>query len=174
MLFDTSLLNDDTLNAIHKTLAERNAQINGVGGELLGKELSDEWQKRYPGTLPPHLAGKEKPACYRGPGANKPVMLPGVDPAQDPSGQVKAAEPRTISAIAKEIGADWSKAKGGVYYAAKPYLDAMLGVEKLSDTYGQDSAESLVRYFLGNAGRWRGEVAKRVKAELNAMLKARA
>ena len=29
-----------------------------------------------------------------------------------------------------------------------------------------DSGRSIVRYFLGNAGTWRGDVAKAIKAEL--------
>ena len=29
-----------------------------------------------------------------------------------------------------------------------------------------DSGRSIVRYFLGNAGAWRGDVAKAIKAEL--------
>lgn len=40
----------------------------------------------------------------------------------------------------------------------------------LSDHYGSDSAESLIRYFLANAGTWRGETARRVKKELRAIL----
>ena len=35
----------------------------------------------------------------------------------------------------------------------------------------QDSGRSVVAYFLANAGTWRGEVARRVKKELNAMIK---
>jgi len=34
-----------------------------------------------------------------------------------------------------------------------------------------DSGDSIVRYFLSNASTWRGETARRVKKELNAMLK---
>jgi hypothetical protein len=36
---------------------------------------------------------------------------------------------------------------------------------------GFDSARSVVLYFLSNASSWRGDVAKRVKAELKAHLK---
>lgn len=87
---------------------------------------------------------------------------------------------RTLSAIAREIKADWrpSKAviakglKGGVYFGAVPYLDAMATMGKVTDSYGYDSGESVVLYFLANAQSWRGEVAKRVKAELKAMLKS--
>ena len=33
-----------------------------------------------------------------------------------------------------------------------------------------NSAESVVQYFLANAGTWRGDDAKRIKAELKSML----
>jgi len=159
---DFTGLNDDTLNALHQVLAERGASRNGDGGELMGIALSQEWQRRYPGTLPPHLANKIKPSCYRGPGA---------DPAHDPSGQAATQTPRSLNAIAREISDNWGAQKNGIHYTALPYVQAMLGVAKLSDSYGQDSAESIVRYFLNNAKSWRGDVAKRVKAELNNMLK---
>jgi len=34
-----------------------------------------------------------------------------------------------------------------------------------------DSGKSIVSYFLANAGQWRGEVAKEVKAELKRRVK---
>lgn len=74
---------------------------------------------------------------------------------------------RTISQIAREIRRDWG---AKVHYSAKPYLDAMMGLESISDAYGLDSGRSVVAYFLGNAGTYRGETARRVKAELKAML----
>jgi len=49
-------------------------------------------------------------------------------------------------------------------------LEAMLGLETIDSKYGCDDARSIVIYFLGNAGAWRGDVAKRVKAELKNML----
>jgi hypothetical protein len=75
-------------------------------------------------------------------------------------------EPRTISEIAREITADWRKP----YFGAVPYLDAMRWVNRPTDRYGMDTADSIVRYFLANASTWRGETARRVKAELKAML----
>jgi hypothetical protein len=36
-----------------------------------------------------------------------------------------------------------------------------------------DSGRSIVAYFLSNASTWRGETAKRIKLELNKMLKSR-
>ena len=51
-----------------------------------------------------------------------------------------------------------------------PYVRSLDGIK---DSYGYDSAASIVRYFLSNASSWRGDVAKRVKAELKAMLAAK-
>ena len=50
-------------------------------------------------------------------------------------------------------------------------LGVAISLEKITDNYYLDSAESVVRYFLANAGTWRGEVARRIKAELKEMLK---
>lgn len=80
------------------------------------------------------------------------------------------AEPtgRTLAAITREIRADWKN----VYFGAVPYLQAMASLCGMSDKYGEDSAKSVVLYFLSNATTWRGETARRVKKELNAMCKA--
>lgn len=73
---------------------------------------------------------------------------------------------RPLYEIAREIRQDWRP----VNYAAKPYLDAMTSLRSIRDDYGMDSGTSIVAYFLANASTWRGEVAKRVKAELKALL----
>lgn len=73
---------------------------------------------------------------------------------------------RTISAIAQEIKQVWAKPN----YAAVPYLDAMLCVEKPTDMYYADSARNIVLYFLSNASSFRGDDAKRIKAELKKMV----
>lgn len=75
---------------------------------------------------------------------------------------------RELFEIASEIKADWG---AKVYFGAKPYLDAMSCLRTVDDTYGEDSAKMIVAYFLSNASTWRGETAKRVKKELNAMIK---
>ena len=67
-----------------------------------------------------------------------------------------------LSQIARLIRQDWKK----VNYAAKPYLDAMLQLDSVDDAYGYDSGKGIVRYFLGNAGTWRGDIAKAIKVEL--------
>ena len=74
---------------------------------------------------------------------------------------------RALSTIASEIRRDWQKP----YFGAVPYLQAMSTLNDMSQPYGYDDAESIVRYFLSNATSWRGDTARRVKAELKDMLK---
>lgn len=76
---------------------------------------------------------------------------------------------RSLASIAREIRLTWPK----VYFGAVPYLEAMAQLERITDMYFQDSAESIVLYFLSNASTWRGPDAKRIKLELRAMLKGR-
>lgn len=76
------------------------------------------------------------------------------------------ASVRPLFVIAREIQASWGKPN----YAAIPYLDAMLSLSDIRESYGYDSADSIVRYFLSNATTWRGEDARRLKAELKGML----
>ena len=78
---------------------------------------------------------------------------------------------RPIYQIAADIKTEWSKVGKGVNFAAKPYLDAMLTLDKITDHYMFDSADSIVRYFLCNASSFRGNRAKELKAELKALLK---
>jgi hypothetical protein len=80
-----------------------------------------------------------------------------------------ATASRPIHVIAREIRADWSKIGKGVNYAAKPYLDAMDALDKITDDYYADTAHTVVIYFLSNATSYRGETAKRLKAELKAL-----
>lgn len=74
---------------------------------------------------------------------------------------------RPIYVIAADIRKTWPK----VYFGAVPYLDAMASLSSITDMFGYDSADSIVRYFLSNASTWRGEDARRIKAELKGMLK---
>lgn len=75
-------------------------------------------------------------------------------------------EKRSIRSIALDIQSDWSK----VNYAARPYLDAMLELNSINDKYYEDSAKSVILYFLSNASSFRGERAKVLKAELKALV----
>lgn len=72
---------------------------------------------------------------------------------------------RPIYEIAQEIKSDWNP----VNYAAAPYLDAMMSLSSINDSYYADDAKSVVLYFLSNARSWKGDVARRIKAELKAL-----
>lgn len=72
---------------------------------------------------------------------------------------------RPLHMIAEEILKDWKKP----YFGAVPYLEAMLSLNTMSDMYFMDNADSVVIYFLGNAQTWKGDTARRVKAELKKM-----
>jgi len=74
---------------------------------------------------------------------------------------------RLLAIIADEIRQDWKN----VWFGAEPYLTAMETMNSINEAYGLDSGTSIVAYFLGNANTWRGPVARRVKKELNEMLK---
>jgi len=69
---------------------------------------------------------------------------------------------RPIYKIAQDIRKDWKK----VYFGAVPYLNALSQLNTADDSYWDDSAKSIIIYFLGNATTWRGPVAKEIKAEL--------
>lgn len=77
---------------------------------------------------------------------------------------------RKLYEIAADIRRNWAR----VYFGAEPYLDAMHHMGSINDSYGEDSGKMIVGYFLCNANGWRGPEARRIKLELNAMLKARA
>lgn len=74
---------------------------------------------------------------------------------------------RPIYEIANDIGYHWKN----VNYAARPYLDAMYSINDINEMYYNDTAKSVVLYFLANARAFRGEDAKRIKAELKEMAK---
>lgn len=90
-----------------------------------------------------------------------------------------AALTRPLDEIAREIQADWASCTPGTYdpltgisvgqHPAHPYLITMFrlhGVTDLSTPYFEDKAAYVVSYFLSNATGWRGETARRIKAEL--------
>lgn len=76
---------------------------------------------------------------------------------------------RTFAEIAREIKQTWKN----VYFGAKPYLQAMATINSSDKNapYMLETAEDIVIYFLANATYWRGEDAKRIKAELKSMIK---
>ena len=73
---------------------------------------------------------------------------------------------RPIYAIAEDIERHWVK----VSPYAKPYLDALHCVGRITDKYFSDDARSVVLYFLSNASSFRGPEAKALKLELKALL----
>ena len=83
------------------------------------------------------------------------------------AGLHKKPNHRPLYIIAGEIMENWQRP----YFGATPYLRAMYQLNSIDDMYGLDTADSIVRYFLSNAQTWRGEEARRIKAELKAMLK---
>ena len=74
---------------------------------------------------------------------------------------------RNLSEIAREIRADWKKVSP---YAA-PYLSAMARLDSVVQKYGVDEGRAVVCYFLANCSSWKGEVARRIKKELNQIVK---
>lgn len=79
---------------------------------------------------------------------------------------MQTTESTPLYTIARKIRADWKN----VNYAARPYLEAMASLSSVNDSYGFDNGRSIIRYFLCNAGTWRGPVAKEVKSLLKSML----
>lgn len=73
---------------------------------------------------------------------------------------------RTLSMIARNIQRSWKP----VHPWAAPYVNAMLSLRSIDDSYGEDSARYIVIRFLGNATMWKGPEARSIKAELRAML----
>ena len=73
---------------------------------------------------------------------------------------------RPLFAIAHDIKRYWPN----VNYAAKPYLDTMSKMNSVNDKFYADDGRTVVLYFLANAQSFRGEDAKRIKAELKRMV----
>ena len=77
---------------------------------------------------------------------------------------------RSLNTIAGEIYQNWNARNSGTVLSpyAKPYLEAMSSLDSINDNYMLDSGRSIVAYCLG-----KGEKAREIKKELNAMLKSR-
>lgn len=73
---------------------------------------------------------------------------------------------RPIRVIAYDISQHWQN----VNYAAKPYLQAMREIDDIKGMFYADTNRDIVLRFLSNARTWRGADAKRIKAELKALL----
>jgi hypothetical protein len=74
---------------------------------------------------------------------------------------------RPLNEIAAEIAADWTARHG----AAQPYIDAMRELRTADQRSGIETGSDMIQGFLINAQTWRGEVARRVKLELKAILR---
>jgi hypothetical protein len=74
---------------------------------------------------------------------------------------------RPLSQIAIEIAVDWTAIHG----AAQPYIDAMNELRLATDRFGLETGSDMIQGFLNNAQTWRGEVARRIKGELQAILR---
>lgn len=86
--------------------------------------------------------------------------------------------PRPLNKIAADILTEWGpKARSlsapPYMQFCLPYVDAMLELQSITDTYGLDDAEGIVLRFLTNAASWRGDKARQIKSELNAHLEER-
>ncbi len=85
---------------------------------------------------------------------------------------------RAFSDVANEVFILWRKKYGNnkfpvSFIGAVPYLQAMLSCSTTDKNalYGCETLETVVLYFLANVTSWRGEDAKRIKAELKEMIK---
>lgn len=92
------------------------------------------------------------------------------------------ANARPINIIIAEMVADMKKIcrnqKTPTTYRKKfvyavPYIDALSCLSEPNENYGYDNGYGLIAYLVGNLGSYRGETAKRLKKELNDILKSR-
>jgi hypothetical protein len=74
---------------------------------------------------------------------------------------------RSLASIAAEIRTSWAEP----HFTAVPYIEALAHMSKVTDRYGREDGDRMVLCFLNEAVRWRGETARRIKAELRQMLK---
>jgi len=102
---------------------------------------------------------------------------PASEDKQSPSVDVDERTARTIkegglSDIARLIEKDHRNSQKNLPFGAKPYVDALKYLDHVGQNYGADSGKSIVAYALSNLTSWKGPVARAVKAELKARLKA--
>ena len=98
----------------------------------------------------------------------------------NPTGRVVSETPLTLPdlkalSISQIAGLVYDDKKNWVgkriHPTAAPYLDAMLDLQSVNESYGHDSGRCMALYFVCNAAQWRGPLAKAVKAELKARCK---
>ncbi len=76
---------------------------------------------------------------------------------------------RKINIVASEIAVIWGD---NISPYALPYLEAMLYLESINDSFGYEPAREIIQYFLMNAGGFRGPDARRLKNELKVILRS--
>lgn len=74
---------------------------------------------------------------------------------------------RPLCNIAQDIIEDWDN----INEYAKPYINAMLSLEPNEENYGQDSAASIISYFLANSTSYITSKSDKYKDELRNLLK---
>lgn len=85
--------------------------------------------------------------------------------------------PRPVNIVAAEIDAAFREIRRNLNPVPSwvnhclPYVSAMLELKSFSQFYGLDRGAEIGRRFLSNAQPWRGEQARRIKAEINEALK---
>ncbi|XBA13382.1 hypothetical protein SEA_XENIA2_54 [Gordonia phage Xenia2] len=81
---------------------------------------------------------------------------------------------RPLRLVAREILQLWKEKRPSqaTFAYAMPYIEAMLFMDKPSDSYGMESGDMIVAYLQNNLRNWRGEDARRIKAELTRCLEA--
>ncbi len=85
--------------------------------------------------------------------------------------------PRPLNKIAAEIDAIMHETRRNTNPCpawvthSRPYVSAMLSMKSFKEWYGIDSGVEIGQRFLHNAHSWRGDAARRIKAELNELLK---
>ncbi|HEV7702215.1 MAG TPA: hypothetical protein VGO63_02105 [Candidatus Paceibacterota bacterium] len=75
-----------------------------------------------------------------------------------------------LSEIAEDIKQDFLGAVPG--HPGYSYLHAMAQLTDIDEMYGQDSASSVIAYFLANTEDWKTEKSVKIKNYLNRLLEA--
>lgn len=74
---------------------------------------------------------------------------------------------RALSEIADEIKKEWRYP----HFRAITYIEAMSHIKNLDDPYDIYYGYDIVHRFLATSGRWDGDKAKQIKAELRRILR---
>ena len=83
---------------------------------------------------------------------------------------------RPLNRVAAEIDVAFKDIKRnqnptpGYVTHCRPYIDAMLSMKSFRDFYGIDTGDDIGKRFLANAQSWRGDTARRLKAEIKQLL----